>query len=1354
MSGARVVGLAAFSAMLVSFWTCLPPALGAEGPTELWQRCATNSEEDIRCKIPRGIAADPKSGHVFVADEENFRVVEFTSLGSFVRAWGWDVVESGPDNESTVPPEAPQFEICVPSNGDKCKSGISGTGEGQFGGLGLGAQGVALDSAGDIFVVDWINHRVEKFDPEGHFVSEFGSEGTGNGQFSWPETFIGSNIGIDTGGTEASADDKVYVGDVGRIQRFDDSGAYQSQFPAAGSVRSLAVDLEGNLYATYNNQPAIRKITPTGEELASPRFEATNPPPKENEATVFTAVAVDALGDVYGFGPPKCSGCTQTFFNPIYEFDSNGKVIANFGIEGFDGSTGLATNLCPGDTPPGNLYVSNGNLNNAFLRAYGPEPNNCGKAITGEATDITQFAATANGRVNPGGEAASACHFEYGTSTAYGNTIPCAESAGEIGTGTEPVPVHAVLSGLTKGTVYHLRLVFGTAKGTEAGSDTTFKTLGPPVLSKESASHIGFSEATLKATVNPEGFPAKYRFEYGPDENYGNVTSEIEVGSAGDRTDHPVTVNLAGLLPGATYHWRIVAVNLSGKAEGPDHTFTTYVRSSPGGCPNDAFRSGAAASLPDCRAYEMVSPVDKNGGDLVHPFEAWVQVSNDGDKITYSAAPAFGDVVASVNENQYLASRRERGQPNEGWSNHGIHPPVVGEHPVAAIVFGLFREFEGFSADLCDAWFGDTMTPPLTPEGQAGFVNHYRLDTCGEEGPEALTSVPPPEGTQENYVNVSEGQGIAGYSGDGSQAFFSAAAQLDEDAAPGTNPQIYDRAGGALHVVSIKNDGTPATEKTRVGSGASKNLDNAVSTDGEYVYWTTGGDETNPVGRIFVRKHPALGKAADECSEAEKPCNTLPVTLQGMPVKTGFFWTAAADGSKAIYGEPLGESAKAGEKLIEYDLAKAEVKEAARRTIASPAAAVLGASDDLSRVYFLVDPSEGSGDVTSGSTMVSDVKPSNAFSKGQTIEGAGIPVGTTVTAVGVGTMTLSAPATASGNDVALVAQNLPTAGQENSEGDVARIDHPNIYLDEGGTLTFVASPVAGDVQEGSQGDGRAYSLASKSPFWRATRITPDGAHIAFESRAPLVKGFDNTDPDTGEPLLEVYTYEAGGGLHCASCNPAGAAPIGKEMPEPFRLPFNSRETGVFAAAWIPTWEHGLDASHVISDDGSRLFFNSYDALVPADTNEAMDVYEWEAPGAGICKEGSPAFHGRNGGCLYLISSGQSSYESLFWDASSDGRDVFFSTESSLLPKDPGQVDLYDARVEGGFPEPSAKAECEGEACQSPPVPAQEQTPASATYNGPGNLPPSQKHKNKKKKQKHKKQKHAKRKAHHKQGAAR
>jgi hypothetical protein len=185
-------------------------------------------------------------------------------------------------------------------------------------------------------------------------------------------------------------------------------------------------------------------------------------------------------------------------------------------------------------------------------------------------------------------------------------------------------------------------------------------------------------------------------------------------------------------------------------------------------------------------------------------------------------------------------------------------------------------------------------------------------------------------------------------------------------------------------------------------------------------------------------------------------------------------------------------------------------------------------------------------------------------------------------------------------------------------------------------------------------------------------------------------------------------------------------------------------SGTWGAALLPPHTTELYGPRVISDDGSRIFFNSYEALLPHDTNGKADVYEWERPGSGDCTEASSAFSPPNDGCLSLISSGESPTDSEFVDASADGTDVFFYTASSLLPQDPGLIDIYDARAGGGYPAPPVPpASCEGEACQGPLAPPNDPTPASSAFEGAGNVKAEKKaHKKKAHKKKKSAKKHA------------
>lgn len=146
---------------------------------------------------------------------------------------------------------------------------------------------------------------------------------------------------------------------------------------------------------------------------------------------------------------------------------------------------------------------------------------------------------------------------------------------------------------------------------------------------------------------------------------------------------------------------------------------------------------------------------------------------------------------------------------------------------------------------------------------------------------------------------------------------------------------------------------------------------------------------------------------------------------------------------------------------------------------------------------------------------------------------------------------------------------------------------------------------------------------------------------------------------------------------------------------------------------------------VMTDDARKVFFTSGDALVPQDTNGERDVYEW------------------HDGSISLISSGAGNSPSILIEVSESGDDVFFSTTERLVGWDTDtSTDYYDARVGAGFPEPPATgAPCEGEACRGPSSVVPVGTGAgTAAFQGPGNPAPKQKPKKPKKhkgKKKHK-----------------
>jgi hypothetical protein len=306
--------------------------------------------------------------------------------------------------------------------------------------------------------------------------------------------------------------------------------------------------------------------------------------------------------------------------------------------------------------------------------------------------------------------------------------------------------------------------------------------------------------------------------------------------------------------------------------------------------------------------------------------------------------------------------------------------------------------------------------------------------------------------------------------------------------------------------------------------------------------------------------------------------------------------------------------------------------------------------------------------------------------------------------------------------VYFASEQVLSGSQANSEGDVAQAGEPNLYFHQaGGSFVFVGTLDDGDARTGSTATGNPFSPMAVQPYLRSSRVSADGFHAAFTTPVPLT-GADNTDVVNGRRDAQVFLFDAtanagNGELICASCSPSGARPRGRRIGYGDNGNFQ-----LWAAAQLPGWVSFDRPGDLLSADGTRLFFNSYDALVHGDTNGRTDVYEWQTAGSGDCTEQSSSFSEANEGCVSLISSGESPEDSTVFDATADARDVFFATQSSLVPQDYGLVDVYDARAGGGFPAPpNPPAVCEGEACQGTPAAPNDPTPASSSFRGAGNV---------------------------------
>ncbi len=191
------------------------------------------------------------------------------------------------------------------------------------------------------------------------------------------------------------------------------------------------------------------------------------------------------------------------------------------------------------------------------------------------ATAVSQFAATLHGTIVTF-EGFVNYRFEYGTSIAYGQLAPIPDAVTPVT--TETVSLSQPIQGLQAGTTYHYRLVASSPGGTEVKSpDESFTTGGIPAPSAVTggASGVSVASATVAGTVDPHDWDTSYTFQYGTSTAYGSSWPTVLVDLGALEGPQPVVVNIPGLLPNTTYHYRLIASNAGGTTYGADMTFTT-----------------------------------------------------------------------------------------------------------------------------------------------------------------------------------------------------------------------------------------------------------------------------------------------------------------------------------------------------------------------------------------------------------------------------------------------------------------------------------------------------------------------------------------------------------------------------------------------------------------------------------------------------------------------------------------------------------------------------------------------------------------------------------------------------------
>jgi hypothetical protein len=664
-------------------------------------------------------------------------------------------------------------------------------------------------------------------------------------------------------------------------------------------------------------------------------------------------------------------------------------------------------------------------------------------------------------------------------------------------------------------------------------------------------------------------------------------------------------------------------------------------------CPNEALRTGLSAALPDCRAYEMVSPLDKNGHGVYGGSSDAVigQAAVGGGAVTYIANGAFpGSVSGTDAAGEYLAVRG-----GGGWPNESLFPPQAFSYGATIVT----PAFAAFSSDLSKAVLGDaTDSPPLVAGeqetgGTAKTSNLFVRDNT--TGTYSLVNFPAP------------GLAIApapyrptfdGASADFSTVIFNAPAALTPEAPGGSGGSVenlyaweadgtgtcVEREEGCIGLVSqIPPAGQvscgpagPACISAPTGGrfGGENAIKNAFSHNGSFVRIISSDGlriffTANSNGDLYVRENGETTVQVDAPQGGAGPGGG------------GLWATAAGDGSRVFFYDNA--SAKltndtvpnSGVNLYSYDTDTGTLTD----LTPFPKAEVLGvaneASQDGSYLYFVAN----------------GVLTSVPNSLGQTAS--------------------------------------PGNCQESLQVSCS------LYLSHDGEISFIHT-ISGAAAE------KTYTRLSLLAEHTSSRVTPDGHHLAFFAEGSSSSGGGNSFIPVFGELFE-YSADSGEVNHLCVC---GASEFRGHSDNILGL---EQETSTF------------QYTRALSDDGSRLFFESYQPLLPGDTNGQPDVYEFEQGGVGGCQVAS--------GCLYLVSSGTSAAGSWFVDASASGDDVFFTTEQELVSADTDQAfDLYDARVEGGFPQPPSPSPCLGDGCLNVPPAPIDATPASLTFSGAGDVP--------------------------------
>jgi hypothetical protein len=828
-------------------------------------------------------------------------------------------------------------------------------------------------------------------------------------------------------------------------------------------------------------------------------------------------------------------------------------------------------------------------------------------------------------------------------------------AAGAIPVDSSEHAVSAHVTGLQPGVTYHFRLVAANANdlsAPSAGEDATFPTPPAPSIEGAAAVNVTREAADLTARIDPNGFDTTYRFEWGTSTAYGTRVpvpdADIGAGSVGV----PVSTHLSGLhADKTTYHWRIVATNENGTTTGGgDHTF---VYDTTGG------------GLPDNRAYEMVTPPQKNGAAIdTGAFIYLPGISEDGSRVVDFSIQCFAGAASCTGdrlsfEGEPFAFTRTGG----GWVTTPLAPPAT-----------QFRGniYKSFSADTGAVLF----QVATAPSGEEALYVRKPDGSFSAIGPQPLYE-PFTLGTADfSHVLVEDISGLA----EGVPT-----AVYEYVGAGNAQPALVGVSGGLGSTDLISACGTGVAGLL---PGSLLGTPGALSANGDVVFFTAekcaSGAGVNagmpvPARELYAR----IGESRSVLLSGRSPLDCTSAECLASPSSDAAFEGASADGSRVFFlstqqltdsaSEDNSDSAKGegscakttgvgGCNLYEYDFS-------------SPAGHNLVATS--------AGDSSGSGPRVQGVVAVSG----------------------------------------DGSHVYFVAKGVLT-GVANSQGQLARDGAENLYVFERdadyptGRVAFIGA-LSG---ENIGGDGSDSLQWIEAPL--VANVTPDGRFLVFTSRERLT-----VDDTSTTGAAQVFRYDAQtGGLVRISIGERGFNDNGNANMRSATIaqPRLGTVSGSVPRRSDPTMSH--DGSFVFFESPVGLTPGALNEVPIGGVRDAGNVYEWHEGHVYLISDGRDTAQFSGNEYLAQRIGGGSAVVLLGSDGSG-ANVFFTTADSLVAQDTDSGLDIYDARVCTASDPcvPSASASvgaCEGEACHGMPAGAPVfGAPGSAVFSGAGN--PSQ-----------------------------